>query len=108
VDQAKIVREIFEQYADGVSCRTIAAKLNARGVPSPGSTWKRTERRTAGWMGSGVRGMLQNERYRGRVIWNSSEWRKGPDSGRRKRVERPKAEWIVHQDESLRIVDDAL
>jgi site-specific DNA recombinase len=107
-DQAKIVREIFEQYADGVSCRTIAAKLNARGVPSPGSTWKRTERRTAGWMGSGVRAMLQNERYRGRVIWNSSEWRKDPDSGRRKRVERPKAEWIVHQGESLRIVDDVL
>ena len=59
-------------------------------------------------MGSGVRAMLQNARYRGHVIWNSSEWRKDPDSGRRKRVERPKSEWIVHQDEALRIVDDNL
>jgi len=107
-DQAKVVREIFERFADGESCRSIAAVLNARGVPSPGSSWNRTERRAAGWMGSGVRAMLQNERYRGHVIWNSSEWRKDPDSGRRKRVERPKSEWVVHHDESLRIVDEAL
>jgi site-specific DNA recombinase len=107
-DQAKIVREIFNRFADGESCRSIAGNLNARGVPSPGSTWKRTERRTAGWMGSGVRAMLQNARYRGQVIWNSSEWRKDPDSGRRKRVERPKSEWIVHHDEALRVVDDCL
>jgi DNA invertase Pin-like site-specific DNA recombinase len=34
--EAAIVREIFERFAGGASCRAIAADLNARGVPSPG------------------------------------------------------------------------
>jgi hypothetical protein len=37
-DRAAIVREIFERFADGASCRTIAQEPNDRGVPSPGST----------------------------------------------------------------------
>lgn len=51
--EAAIVREIFSRYADGMSTRAIAAELNARHVPSPGSSWARTERRAQGWMGSG-------------------------------------------------------
>ena len=74
--EAYIVREIFGRFADGASCRTIAADLNARRIPSPGATWNRTERRAAGWMGSGIRVILRNERYRGTVHWNASEWRK--------------------------------
>jgi site-specific DNA recombinase len=46
--EAGIVREIFTRYAEGASCRTIATALNSRGIPSPGSTWNRTERRAAG------------------------------------------------------------
>jgi hypothetical protein len=30
-------------------------------------------------MGSGVRVILHNERHRGVVQWNTSEWRKDPD-----------------------------
>jgi site-specific DNA recombinase len=48
-DQSDVVREIFERYASGESPRAICEDLNARGVPSPGSTWKRTKRRTRGW-----------------------------------------------------------
>src|SRR5690606_19206124 len=66
--EAATVREIFSRFADGASCRAIAAELNARGIPSPGSTWNRSTRRAAGWMGSGIRAMLKNERYTGRVI----------------------------------------
>ena len=65
--EAYIVREIFGRFADGASCRTIAAEMNGRRIPSPGSAWKRTERRATGWMGSGIRVMLRNERYRGVV-----------------------------------------
>jgi hypothetical protein len=32
-ERAPIVREIFERFAAGASCRTIAAELNARGIP---------------------------------------------------------------------------
>lgn len=95
-------------FQDGASCRTIAAELNARRIPSPGSTWSRTVRRASGWMGSGVRVILNNERYRGVVQGNTSEWRKDPDTGKRRRVMRPHSEWITHVDESLRIVSDDL
>ena len=53
--EAYIVQEIFGRLADGACCRTIAAELNARRIPSPGSTWSRTVLRASGWMGSGVR-----------------------------------------------------
>jgi site-specific DNA recombinase len=106
--EAYIVREMFGRFADGASCRTIAADLNARRIPSPGSTWKRAERRAAGWMGSPIRMILRNERYRGVVHWNTSEWRKDPDTGKRKRITRPRSEWISYIDESLRIVSDDL
>jgi len=59
-------------------------------------------------MGSGVRVILNNERYRGVVQGNTSEWRKDPDTGKRRRVMRPHSEWITHVDESLRIVSDDL
>jgi hypothetical protein len=47
-------------------------------------------------------------RYLGVIHWNTSEWRKDPDSGKRKRVLRPRSEWISYVDESLRIVSDDL
>lgn len=57
-------------------------------------------------MGSGIRAMLLNERYRGVIHWNTSEWRKNPDTGQRKRVDRPRSEWITHQGQ--RIVSDEI
>lgn len=59
-------------------------------------------------MTSGVRVILRNERYRGLVHWNTSEWRKDPDTGRRKRVARPRPEWITYADETQRIVPQAV
>jgi site-specific DNA recombinase len=106
--EAYMVREIFGRFADGTSCRKIAAELNARNIPSPGSTWKRTQRRAAGWIGSGIRIILRNERYRGVVHWNTSEWRKDPDTGKRRRITRPRSEWISYVDESQRIISDEL
>ena len=52
--------------------------------------------------------ILRNVRYRGIVCWNASEWIKDPDTGRRKRINRPREEWITHVDESLRIISDDL
>jgi site-specific DNA recombinase len=79
--EAAIVREIFGRTAAGESMRTITNDLNGRDVPSPGARWNRTERRRDGrWLISALNGMLQNERYIGRLIWNRSEWVKDPDS----------------------------
>jgi site-specific DNA recombinase len=106
--EAFIVREIFGKFASGQSAGAIASDLNARRIPSPGSSWRRTQRRATGWMGSGVRVILRNERYRGVIHWNVSEFRKDPDTGKRLRIERPRSEWIRRADESQRIVEDSL
>ncbi len=107
-EQAAVAQEIFARYADGASCLAIARELNSRGVPSPGSTWKRKARRCKGWMGSAVRVILRNPLYCGPMRWNASQFVRDPDTGKHKRRRRPRAEWVEHQDESLRIISDVL
>jgi hypothetical protein len=107
-DEVERVREIFTRFATGESYRTIAAGLNARGVPSPGSKWDRQLRRCSGWMGSAIRVIVFNQRYTRRIHWNVREWRKNPDTGKRQRVMRPRSEWVSYVDERQRIVSEAL
>lgn len=51
-EQATIVREIFQMYAEGYSCKGIAKILNERGVRSA---------RGGTWAGTAIRPMLRNE-----------------------------------------------
>jgi site-specific DNA recombinase len=48
--------------------------------------------------------MLRNEKYVGRWVWNKSETRRDPRSGRRRQFPKPESDWIVTDDEALRIV----
>jgi DNA invertase Pin-like site-specific DNA recombinase len=112
--EADVVRQIFDWYASGRSAPWIAAELNRRGVPSPGSTWNRATRRRGGWAPSAISGdprrgvgILNNEVYVGRKVWNRAKWVKDPDTGKRRQVLRPRGEWIVREDEALRIVPQA-
>ena len=115
-DQATIVREIFERYSHGWSPRAIAAELNRRGVPSPGSSWKRNVRRKAGWLSSAIAGdpsrgmgILNNELYIGRQVWNRLRWiRSASDSHKRRCLQNPRNEWIVRDELRLRIVSEQL
>ena len=96
--EAAIVREVFERAANGEAQKAIAENLNSRGVPAPGASWERKNRRSDGlWLVSAIHSMLGNERYIGRVIWNRSVWRRDPDTGVRQRIERPESEWIVSE-----------
>ncbi|MBX5461475.1 MAG: recombinase family protein [Steroidobacteraceae bacterium] len=105
-DEAAIVREIFARFAAGESMRAIAADLNMRGVPSPGAAWDRKARRRDGrWLVSGLHTILHNELYIGRVVWNRRQWVKDRDTGRRIPRERPREQWIVHEDASLALVE---
>lgn len=100
--EAARVVSIFEQVAEGRSPRWIVAQLNAQGVPSArGGTWA-----ASALVGSAVKGlgMINNRLYIGEVTWNKSQWLKDPETGKRRRMERPASEWITRQDESLRIV----
>lgn len=107
-EQPKIVKEIFARFADGESCLTIARDLNARGVASPGSTWKRKKRLCDGWMTSAVPTILLNPLYTGKQRWNTSQFVRDPDTGKHLRRRRPQSEWVTNQIEALRIVGDGL
>ncbi|MFA5941399.1 MAG: recombinase family protein [Sinimarinibacterium sp.] len=105
-EQAEVVREIFARYADGASCQKIAAELNRRGVRGPrGGTWCVSALYGSPAKGAGV---LNNELYVGRYIWNRSRWVKDPDTRKRQRLQRPASEWKIEQRPELRILDDAM
>jgi DNA invertase Pin-like site-specific DNA recombinase len=112
--EAEVVKRVFNMYADeGLSTLAIAAHLNAEGVPSPGSRWARKNRRSKGWLASTLSsnpergcGILHNELYIGRYIWNRTKGAKDPDTGAMEYRPRPKEEWIIEARPQLRIIDD--
>ena len=104
--QAVIVREIFSRYTAGDSCMTIAQELNARRVPSPGSSWKRVKRRCDGWMDSAVYVIVRNPLYTGLQRWNRTKGVKDPDTRKDLKRPRPKADWRETQIEDIRIISD--
>jgi DNA invertase Pin-like site-specific DNA recombinase len=105
-DQAGWVRWIFERYADGWSCQRIAAELNRLGVQTGrGGTWAVSALYGSPLKGSGV---LNNELYVGRYIWNRSKWVIHPETKKRTRLDRPRHEWMVEERPELRILPDDL
>lgn len=106
--QAAFVRRIYELYAGGHSPRSIAARLNAEGVPSPGAKWKRTKRRADGkWLASAVLTILGNELYTGRVMYGRRQFIKDDDSGLRSATA-PTEAVIERHEHRLRLVSDEL
>lgn len=103
-DQAAVVERIFAGYVAGETPRAIAAALNRDGIPSPrGGEWGAS---TIGG-GKGRRtGILWNEAYLGRVVYNRTRFVKDPDTG--KRLSRPNAadKVIAGEAPHLRIIAD--
>ncbi|MDE0149983.1 MAG: recombinase family protein [Rhodospirillaceae bacterium] len=104
--QAEIVRRIFREFAQGTSPRAIARRLNEDGIPGPkGKLWTDSVLRGHAKRGTGL---LNNELYIGRLIWNRQRFLKNPDTGKRVARLNPPEEWIVAEVPELRIVDDEL
>jgi hypothetical protein len=100
------VRRIFREFAAGVGPRTIARTLNEEGVPGPaGKLWSDTTIR--GHVKRGT-GLVNNELYIGRLIWNRLRYIKDPSTGKRVSRLNPESEWIFKDVPELRIVDDEL
>ncbi len=78
--EAVIVRKIFNLYADGLSFKAIAKKLNVEDVVSPQPQKGRLSR---SWCTSSIRTILYNERYTGKVIWSRKHKVRDPKTGRR-------------------------
>jgi hypothetical protein len=52
--------------------------------------------------------ILRNEKYIGKWVWNKTETRRDPKTGRRRKFPKPLDQWIVQEDESFGIVPQAL
>jgi hypothetical protein len=109
--QAKWVKWIFEQYANGRSPWNIVTELNARGVPPPGAAYKRDYHRPPTWSAAALHGELQ----RGTGILNISSTGAStggnrsyrvtdPDDGTETNRWRESSEWVSKEIPELRIV----
>src|SRR5690606_29124357 len=104
--EANVVRRILRDYAKGISPRVIAKTLNEEGVPGPeGRLWNDTTIHGHTKRGTGI---LNNELYIGRLIWNRLRYLKDPSTGKRVSRVNPESEWTVKDVPDLRIVDDEL
>ena len=104
--EAAIVRRVFAMFADGLSPIAIARNLNKEEMPGPrGLAWRDTTIRGHAARGTGI---LRNELYVGRLVWNRLRYVKDPATG--KRVSRPNDRPAIQVVEvpGLRIIDDAI
>jgi site-specific DNA recombinase len=104
--EAAVVARIFRSFVAGVSPKQIAKSLNRERVPGPAG---------AGWSPSTINGnvsrgtgILNNELYVGRIVWNRQRFFKDPDTGKRVPRPNPPSEWITKEVPHLRVIDDEL
>jgi site-specific DNA recombinase len=104
--EAAIIRQILEEYAIGKSPKRIAADLNREGIQAPsGGEWGFSTINGNRQRGTGI---LNNELYIGRLVWNRLRYIKDPATGKRVSRLNPEAEWISQEVPDLRIVDQDL
>jgi DNA invertase Pin-like site-specific DNA recombinase len=104
--QARIVRRIFERYAEGAGFKRIAHELNAERAPAP----RPRADRPAGWSPGTVRVVLDDPIYLGRVVWGRTRKRdaRGRRITRRAEARRPQDDWLSVERPDLRIIPDEL
>lgn len=71
-EQAPIVRQIFQWYADGLGSHTIAKKLNEMGVPAA---------KGGRWSAESLKRLRCNRHYIGQVVWNQRPLHKTVEDG---------------------------
>ncbi len=104
--EAEVVWRIFREYAAGKSPRAIAIELNAEGIPGAhASAWGQSTINGNRQRGIGI---LNNELYIGRLVWNRQRFVKDPTTGKRQARPNPPEAWVVEEVPDLRIIDDDL
>ncbi len=104
--EAEIIVRIFREFSSGLSPKEIAKRLNREGVAGPfGSQWSPSTIHGHHARGTGI---LNNELYVGRLVWNRLRYIKNPDTGKRVSRPNPRTEWVTTSVPGLRIVDDEL
>jgi len=105
-EQSEIITRILQEYSIGRSPRAIAHDLNHEGIKGPsGKMWQPSTIYGNWKRGTGI---LNNELYVGRLIWNRQKFMKDPATGKRQSRLNPQNEWIVEDVPSLTIIDKEL
>lgn len=102
--EVEIVRRIFSQYADGKGPLAIVAELNRDGIAGPrGGRWN-----ASALLGNPKRGngILNNELYRGTIVYNRQRFIKDPATGKRVARENPETDWLRQDVPELRLIDN--
>ncbi|RBP86950.1 DNA invertase Pin-like site-specific DNA recombinase [Rhodobacter sp. 140A] len=104
--EAEVVRRIFTDYAQGMSAGKIAEALNNARIPGPRGGWWGT----SSILGNRERGtgILNNELYRGNLVWNRLHYSKDPDTGKRNSRLNPEDRLTAVEVPHLRIVSDEI
>ena len=104
--EAAIVRRIFEDYASGKSPKKIALGLNQDGIAGPrGKDWGQSTINGNAARGTGI---LNNEFYIGRLVWNRLRYMKDPATGKRISHLNDETEWLIEEVPEARIIDQNL
>ncbi len=105
-DQAPVVVRIFQAYLDGMSPGKIADMLNREAIPGPrGPSWDKSTIHGNPKRGTGI---LNNELYVGRRVWNRQGFVKDPQNGKRQARPKSEAELETKDVPELRIVPQDL
>jgi len=84
----------------------MARRLNGEDIPGPdGALW--TDSTLRGHAARGT-GLVNNELYIGKLVWNRLRYVKDPATGKRVSRINPREKWITTEVPELRIIDDAL
>ena len=105
-DEARIVVRVYEEYVAGHSPRAICGRLNNEGIESPsGKGWSQSTLNGNRRRGNGL---LNNELYVGRYVYNRQRFIRHPDTGKRVARLNPEDEWVRQAVPHLRIISDEL
>src|SRR6266545_4164629 len=78
-EQAAVVERIFRDFVGGMSPEAIVKALNREGVAGPfGGSWSPSTVHGNAKRGTGI---LNNELYVGRMVWNRLRYVRDPDTG---------------------------
>jgi len=102
--EAAIVRRIYAEYVAGKGTMAIVKALNQEGESGPsGGPWN-----LSALVGSQKRrnGLLNNELYKGTIVYNRQKFVKDPTTGKRVSRCNPESEWQRQDAPELRIVDE--
>jgi site-specific DNA recombinase len=105
-NEAAIMRRIFAAYAAGRTPRDIAHDLNRENIRPPrGRRWNASTINGNAQRGAGL---IFNELYAGRIVWNKVRMVKDPDTGKRLSRPNPRDEWQSIDVPQLRIVEQSV